>query len=187
MGLSGAQGAQGLQGLPGAQGPAGAAGAKGDKGDKGDRGLSEIAYMRDERVSGTQGGTCTQGLWNTRALNTLGGDTTFISLIGNRFVLQPGKYFIEIVAPGHGVNQHQAKLKVIETNSDVMYGTNIASASNAPSTTLSVIMGELVVSEASTFEVQHRCATSRADSGFGVAAGFGSSEIYTQVKIIKKQ
>src|SRR5690606_39017563 len=99
----------------------------------------------------------------------------------------PGTYFVEIVAPAHGVNQHQAKLKVIETNADVLFGTNVASASNAPSTTLSVVMGEIVVSETSTFEIQHRCATTKADSGFGAFANFGSPEIYTQVKIIKKQ
>lgn len=190
MGMTGAQGPAGAQGLPGPQGaagPAGAAGAKGDKGDKGDRGLSEIAYMRDERASGVSGGTCTSGAWNTRSLNTLGGDTNFISLSANRFVLQPGTYFIEIVAPGHGVNQHQAKLKVIETNTDVMFGTNIASVSTAASTTLSTIMGEIVVTAASSFEVQHRCATTKADIGFGAPASFGSPEIYTQVKIIKKQ
>jgi hypothetical protein len=143
--------------------------------------------MRDERASGTNGGTCTAGSWMTRTLNTLGGDSNFISLSNSRFSLQPGVYFIEIVAPGHGVNQHQAKLRVIETNSDVLYGTNVSSASNAPSTTLSVIMGEVVVQATSTFEIQHRCSTPRADSGFGLAASFGTPETYTQVKIIKKQ
>jgi hypothetical protein len=190
MGFPGAMGPQGADGAVGAQGPQGVAGptgAAGVKGDKGDRGLSEIAYMRDERSSGVQGGACTAGSWIPRTLNTLGGDTNFISLSANRFVLQPGTYFIEIVAPAHGVNQHQAKLRVVETNSDVMYGTNVASPSTAPSTSLSVIMGEIVVSFASTFEIQHRCSLTRADSGFGVAASFGSPEIYTQVKIIKKQ
>lgn len=193
MGLAGAQGPQGPVGPAGAQGPQGEAGPqgiqgeKGEKGDKGDRGLSEIAYMRDQKPSGAHGGTCTAGQWMTRSLNTLGGDTNFISLSNNRFVLQPGTYFVEIVAPGHGVNQHQAKLKVIETNTDVLYGTNVSSFANAPTTALSVIMGEIVVSVASTFEIQQRCAGSRADLGFGIAANFGSPEIYTQVKIIKKQ
>lgn len=187
MGLTGPIGPAGPQGVKGEDGAPGVQGPKGDKGEKGERGLSEIAYLRDERSPGVLGGTCTSGQWNQRTINTLGGDTSFISLSANRFVLQPGTYFIEIVAPAHAVNQHQAKLKVIETNTDVLYGTNVASAVTNPSTTLSVVMGEIVVSMASTFEIQHRCATTRVDIGFGVSANFGTPEIYTQVKIIKKQ
>jgi hypothetical protein len=190
MGLTGPQGPQGPAGAAGADGAPGVAGPqgpKGDKGDKGERGLSEIAYLRDQKVSGAHGGTCTAGVWNTRALNTLGGDTNFISLMNNRFILQPGTYFIEIVAPGHAVNQHQAKLKVIETNTDILFGTNVSSHASAPTTTLSVIMGEIIVSEVSTFEIQHRCAATKGDLGFGIAASFGTPETYTQVKIIKKQ
>jgi hypothetical protein len=150
-------------------------------------GLSLIAYLRDEKASGVAGGTCTLGGWVPRALNTLGGDTNFITLANNRFVLQPGKYFIEVEAPAYAVSQHQAKLKVIETNADVLVGSSSVSAANAPSLTYSKISGEIIVSVASTFEVQHRCAVTRSNDGFGAAGSFGLAEIYTQIKIIKKQ
>lgn len=187
VGPAGADGAQGVAGPVGPQGEAGAQGPAGEKGEKGDRGLSEIAYLRDQRVSGTHGGTCVGSTWNTRTLNTLGGDTNFISLSGNRFVLQPGVYFIEAQAPGYQIDRHQAKLKVIETNSDVIIGSTGYSHITNPSITHSNINGEIIVTEASTFEIQHRCATERATVGFGISANFGTAEIYTQVKIIKKQ
>ena len=187
QGPAGLAGANGADGINGANGTNGAPGAKGDKGEKGDRGLSEIAYLRDERASGVAGGTCTSTGWDSRVLNTLGGDSGFITLANNRFTLTPGKYFIEIVAPAFGVNQHQAKLKVIETNQDVMFGTNASSHASSPSGTTSIIMGEIIIEAASTFEIQHRCLGAKGTTGLGAPANFGSPEIYTQVKIIKKQ
>lgn len=188
QGLPGEQGPQGLQGLPGEQGPQGPQGPKGDKGDKGDRGLSEIAYLRDERASGQHGGSCVGGgAWNTRALNVLGGDVSFISLSANRFVLQPGKYFIEISAPAYAVGAHQAKLKVVEGNQDALNGSTSFSHPTSGTVSHSIVSGELIVSVASTFEIQHRCSTEKLNFGLGLGAGFGTPEIYTQVKIIKKQ
>lgn len=158
---------------------------KGDKGDKGDQGLSEIAYLRDERASGILGGSCTAGNWMQRTLNVLGGDTNFISLSNNQFVLQPGKYFIEASAPAFSVNSHQAKLVNIETGSDILIGS--AAYAGTTSITTSNIAGEIVVTSASTFEIQHRCQTTRSLTGFGLPTGFGPNEIFTQIKIIKKQ
>lgn len=190
MGPQGPKGDAGEAGPQGLQGPAGAdgaAGPKGDKGDKGDPGMSQIAYLRDERPAGNHGGSCVAADGFTqRALNTLGGDTGFISLSANRFTLTPGRYFIEASVPGFGLTFHQAKLAVIETNADALIGSSSFSpVSNSP-ITHSLISGEIIVSETSTFEIQHRCKQDRPTNGFGVAAGFGS-EIYTQVKIIKKQ
>ncbi len=184
-GDKGDTGPQGLPGLPGEQGPQGPAGAQGPKGDKGDRGLSEIAYLRDEKVTGLNAGTCTSGSWSGRELNVMGGDTNFITLSANRFTLQPGKYFIEATVPAFGVGAHQAKLKVIDTNSDVIVGTSMNGGTAAGS--ISTIAGEIVVSVESTFEIQHRCQNTRAGNGLGAAAGFGVNEVYTQIKIIKKQ
>jgi hypothetical protein len=187
VGVAGVDGAPGVAGPQGPAGTAGVAGAKGDKGDKGDRGLSEIAYLRDERASGQQGGGCVVNNWNQRSLNVLGGDTGFISLANNRFVLQPGKYFIEVSAPAYATASHQAKLKVIETNADVIIGSNGFSHPSSQSLTQSVIQGEIIVTSASTFEIQHRCQIDKPVNGFGYATNFGTLEIYTQVKILKKE
>jgi hypothetical protein len=178
-------GPQGPQGLQGLQGEQGAVGPQGPKGDKGDRGLSEIAYLRDEKVPGLNAGTCMSGSWNTRELNTMGGDTGFISLSGNRFTLQPGKYFIEAMVPAFGVGTQQAKLKVIDTNTDVIIGSSMNGGTTA--TTVSTIAGEIVVTVTSTFEIQQRCQNTRAANGLGSAAAFGVNEVYTQIKIIKKE
>ncbi len=190
QGPQGPQGEVGLPGLPGQPGEAGAQGAKGDKGEKGekgDRGLSEIAYIRDQKQPGFHGGDCASNIWNTRNLNTMGGDTGFITLNNDRFTLQPGKYFIEAQMPAYSVGFHQARLRVVETNTDVMYGTSAVTHPTSPSTSYSNISGEIIVEQTSTFEIQHRCGNGKNAIGLGIAAGLGTFEIYTQLKIIKKQ
>src|SRR5690606_7009299 len=132
-------------------------GPKGDKGDKGDAGMSEIAYLRDQKAPGVNGGTCAAGSWHQRVLNVLAGDVSFITLNNNQFTLAPGKYFIEVHAPSYGASHHKAKLKVIETNQDVLIGSTATSHASAPTSSHSIISGEIIVSATSTFEVQHRC------------------------------
>lgn len=192
MGPQGAQGPAGEMGPvgpQGPQGPQGATGPQGPKGDKGDPGAGgQIAYLRDERASGQHGGTCDSTLgWQQRALNVLGGDIEFISLANNRFVLQPGKYFVEAYVPAMQVNTHKSVLRVVESGVDVILGSNGFSPATGGSITPSIVSGEIIVSVASTFEILTRCGTSKANTGFGIGTGFGSSEIFTQVKIIKKQ
>lgn len=192
-GLMGQQGLPGPQGLPGEKGeagpmgPQGLQGPKGDKGEKGDSGMSAVAYIKDQRASGVHGGSCVLATgWNTRQLNSLSGDTSFISLSNNQIILQPGKYIFEAHAPAYAVAQHQAKLKSISGGNDVLYGTTMVSNPTNASTAHSVITGEIVISETTIFEIQHRCAAEKLNFGFGIAANFGTPEIYTQVKIIKK-
>src|SRR5690606_21247003 len=56
---------------------------------------TRVAYLKDVKPSGTAGGTFTSGSWQTRDLNTIEGDSSFVSLASNQFTLQPGTYHIE--------------------------------------------------------------------------------------------
>lgn len=143
----------------------------------------KVAYVKDIKSSGTQGGTFTSGAWRTRDLNTLEGDTDFISLNANQFTIEAGTYEIEIDAPAFEVIRHQAKLYNISNTSDEIIGQN-AYLRNPSAMSTSVVKGRLVLTEATTFEVQHRCGTTVSNVGFGVEMGWGD-EVYTQVKIEK--
>ena len=76
---------------------------------------------------------------------------------------------------------------MIETNADVIIGSNGFSHPSSQSLTHSIIQGEIIVTSASTFEIQHRCQIDKPVNGFGYATNFGTLEIYTQVKILKKE
>jgi hypothetical protein len=151
-----------------------------------------IAYLKDVKANNIDGGTHTAGSYQTRVLNTLEGDVSFVSLASNQFTLQPGTYHIEASAPAARVNRHIVKLRNISDSVDTILG----SSSNADSTvspggdsvesqTISTLAGVFSISTAKTFEIQHRGTTTQATIGFGYAANFGNNELYTQVKITK--
>lgn len=146
----------------------------------------KIAYIKDIKTTGTSGGTCTAGIWQTRDLNQLSGDTTFVSLSSNQFTLQSGSYSFEAWVPGFVVNNHMALLYNVTQASNDILGQVSFTNSGAPSLTQSMINGPLSLATATTFEIRQNCATTTNIYGFGYAANFpGVEETYTVVKITK--
>lgn len=148
-------------------------------------GSSKVAFAKDLKPSGTHGGDCTAGTYVKRDLNSLSGDSSFISINNNQIFLSPGTYRVDASAPGFLENVHKAKFVNITSGQTLLVGTTERSHTQYGNVSYSKIMGEFTISEASSFEVQHRCTTSRTTVGFGMAAAFGEDEVYTQVKIEK--
>ncbi len=154
----------------------------------------ETAYIKDVKPSGTDGGTFTSGAWQTRDLNDLSGDTSFVSLSSNQFTLEAGVYDIEVFSPvfssANTIGAHKARLRNITDGTDSIIGTaeNLnMGQSNTQTTGGSKIEGRLILSESKIFEIQHRCDATQNTTGFGAANYFGVDEVYTQVKIVKKR
>ena len=140
------------------------------------------------------GGTFTAGAWQTRILNTVAvDDTGAVILAANRFTLPAGTYIITASAPGNDVSSHQARLYNI-TDGGVqqtalgsdLYGTTARTGDAAVNNTMtdSIIYGKFVIAAAKVFEIQHRCQTTKALTGFGVASSF-ATDIYTSVQLLK--
>ena len=145
----------------------------------------KVAFIKDIKASGTNGGGCTTGTWHTRDLNTLEGDTSFVALAGSAFTLQPGKYIISADAPAFMTSVHQAKLFNASIATDVIYGTSAMGNPSFGSVTNSKIIGEFTLVQTSTLEIRHRCAVAMNVAGFGVANSFGAPEVYTQLTLTK--
>jgi len=146
---------------------------------------NETVYYKDEKSSGTNGGTFTAGAWQTRDLQTETGEILGASLASDQFTLPPGKYSIEASAPAFQVNVHKAKLRNITDTSDEIIGESSHSGSGENATTDSFIKGEFTIAATKTFEIQHRTFSTKATNGFGVTSGLSVVEVYTQVKITK--
>jgi len=146
---------------------------------------TRTAYLKDVKASGTAGGTFTSGSYQTRVLNTIEGDSSFVSLSSNQFTLQPGTYEIEASAPAYRVNGHKLKLRNITGSSDTIIGGAAETDSSNFVQTESRLVGTISISSTTTYEIQHRCGATFASSGFGRAAAYGDSEVYTIVKIKK--
>jgi len=145
----------------------------------------KVAYLKDVKTSGTNGGDFNSGSYVTRVLNTVEGDSGFVSLSGNQFTLQPGKYQIEAHAPGHLCGAHKAKVYNVTNSVDAIIGAYASSETASGTGTRSVVDGTLTLTSPKVFELRHRCTNTKASNGLGFPCAFGDSEIYAVVKITK--
>ena len=147
---------------------------------------TKLFHVRDEKSSGTNGGTFTSGAWQTRTLNTsLTNEISGASLSSNQIILPSGTYYIDATAPAFQIDAHKAKLRNITDSSDTLIGTSEISQYFAAYTTTSFVTGRFTISAQKTFELQHRCQSTLATNGFGQSSSFSVTEVYTDVKIWK--
>lgn len=146
---------------------------------------SGIAVIRDEKAASTNGGTFSAGAWRKRALNTIDGDLSFVSLgTDSTFTLDSGIYVITASAPAFKVDEHQIRLHNVTLGSVEAVG-NMAFSNNfaVSSSTMTIVVSVGMSGE--TFEIQHQCASSSvSNNGFGIGGAWGEN-VYTQVKIEK--
>ena len=143
--------------------------------------LTNYICVNDTKANTVDGGTFTSGAWRTRVLNTEVSDVgNHASLASNQITLEPGIYMARISAPAISVGKHQTRLR------NITAGTTIASGTPEESNivayyaqTRSHIVTVFTITVSSALEVQHYCANTIATFGFGRAASYGESEIYT--------
>lgn len=150
------------------------------------------ACFVDEKSNNTFGGTFTSGDWRTRVLNTTRGTNSITgsSLSSNQFILPTGTYRIFAMAPAYYCGENKAKLRNITDSIDTIIGSNARSGDGGGSlldgtTTISIVNGIFTINSQKTFELQHRCQTTRGTDGFGKASNFSVSEIYSTVELWK--
>ena len=149
-------------------------------------GAASVAFVRDLKSNGTDGGTFTSGAWQTRDLNDLSGVTSFISISSNQFDLDDGDYVLEAHGPAHNVARHKLKLRDITNVADIVLGSNAYTSPGSGNVqTNSYLTVKFTATGTTTYEIQHRCSATKADDGFGIDSSFGEDEVYTQVKITK--
>lgn len=147
----------------------------------------DYIHIRDEKASGAGGGTFTSGSWQKRDLTTeVEDDGGHASLATSQITLAAGTYRAHVRCPAYGVDRHQARLRNVTDAATTLVGsTEFASSGNFIYND-SVILGRFTIAGTKTFEVQHRCETTRSTQGLGVEANFGEVEIYTDVELWKE-
>jgi len=141
--------------------------------------------LEDQKASGTNAGTFTSGADQTRTLNTKVYDpNSYCTLSSNQFTLPAGTWYISWSAPAFGCNGHQTLIHNVTDSADVARGevgySNTTGAASSPSVGGTVA----TIAASKTFELRHRCTTTSANNGLGVACGFGT-EVYARVEITK--
>lgn len=143
-------------------------------------------HLRDEKSAGTAGGDFTSGSWQTRVLNTEAQDTgSHCTLASNQFALLAGTYEITARAPGHACVQHQTRLQNVTDATTTLVGSPSISRAASLMPTDSWVIGRFTITATKTFELQHRCNTTRATDGLGTAGNFAVTEVYAEVWLKK--
>ena len=173
-------------------------------------GTTKVAILKDEKNEGIQGGSFTAGAWKDRNLTveedpqnfvtfTAGGPTSSIGTQNQPgyWSLPAGTYLIEWSAPAHNVTKHQSLLVYSETSSHISTAGLDGSASYVEGSSEDVTAGgsggdqsisvgcKVITTTATTwFKIMHRCEVDAFGEGMGQdTPGWGTKEIYTQVKI----
>jgi hypothetical protein len=151
---------------------------------------SAYVLVKDEKTAGTEGGAFTSGAWRTRDLNTEVVDSgNHASLSSNQLTLDAGTWDFRITCPAFDVDSHQARLQNVTDATTAATGTSeFTSSANNPSNH-SFVVGSVTIAASKTFEVQHRCQTTRATNGFGAASNAGFTvdrETYTIAEFFKR-
>lgn len=146
---------------------------------------SPDVIIEDQKSSGVDGGTFSSAADRTRTLNTLVYNANSLAtLSSNQFTLPAGTYYIEWSCPAYAVNGHQSMLYNVTAGLTVKRGTTAYGSNTTSVQTDSHGNATVINAGNATFEIRHRCVTSRATEGFGFAANLGT-EVYTTVKIWK--
>lgn len=142
-----------------------------------------LLHVQDQKASGTNGGTFTSGAWQTRDLNTILTNELGVTLASNVITgLKAGIYEVEALAPAYAVDRHQARLydvtgavvAVLGKSAITNAGTNVGNDA--------VVRGRFTLAATSNLRLEHRCQTTLATFGFGVAGSFGT-EVYADLQI----
>lgn len=149
----------------------------------------EPVFIKEVQTNGTDPGGFASGVWQTRVLNTVENPQSWVSLASNQITLQPGRYKFKGKFPAFQVDSHQAKLYDITNSADKIIGSSDYSSSTAGyAQTKSAVEGWIDITAATTFEVQHRCQTTKATYGVGVpdqSSSFGVDGVFGQIEIEK--
>jgi len=147
---------------------------------------NQMLHVRDERASGTYGGNSTT-TYQPRVLNLIRTNTIpGATLAANIISLPAGTYDINATAPGYGCGRHRARLWNQTSGTTLILGTVERTVATGELTvSQSRIQGRFTLAVPSQLTIQHAAGILFVNQGWGLAAGFGDNEVYTDV-IIRK-
>ena len=143
-----------------------------------------LAKVHDSGTSTTYFGAYTTGAWRTRDIDTeVSDEDGIVTISSNQFTLQAGSYLINAFAPACQVSCHQTRIYNVTDTTVVQLGSVEFAYSASASGNPSYVSARVTITGAKVFEIQHRCATSRADYGFGVGTSGGYNTNTTGTRI----
>jgi hypothetical protein len=147
-----------------------------------------IAILRDEKTTGTNGGTSASTTWNARDLNTeLYDPGGIVSISSNQFTPIAGDYEILVFAPfvggGAASSLGRCRLYNVTGAAAMEEGVNTFGLTNGAAT--AILNCKFTANGTDAFRVDTYTSVGRATNGLGAQVGDGSAEVYTSL-ILRK-
>ena len=149
-----------------------------------------VCLLKDVKAYNGQSGTNGTGnnTWHTRDLNTIEGESWFLSLASNQFTLEPGMYEIYFVSPYYRVDAYASRLYDVTNSEVVVDGSCGHNDSSVATQGESVGFAVITVTSSTAYRVEYSTnGSSNANYGLGYYNYYNSSSksVYTQVSVRK--
>jgi len=145
-------------------------------------GVAHFAIIRDEKTSGTDGGSSSATTWNVRDLNTEASDLkSLVTISTNQFTPIAGNYYLRASAPAFKVNGHRLAIYNVTGTAYVDYGASTYNASGNNVQTRALMETYFTANGTDAYELRHYTAGAQATTGLGNATSDGSTEIYAMI------
>jgi hypothetical protein len=148
---------------------------------------TQLLHVRDEKASGTAGGTTSGGTSMTRVLNTVvTNEISGASLASNQITLPTGTYFIIARLPSFMVDQNKSYLYNTTDSTNTVIGSSSYNYVTGQVAGESFIIGRFTIGASKVFEIRHFVTATRSSNGLGVETTLaGFIEVYADVQIWK--
>lgn len=141
-----------------------------------------LVIVRDEKTSGTSGGSATAGSYVTRTLNTVVVNRIAgASLASNQITLPAGTYQIDAACPANAAGAHQVRLYNVTDSSVIAYGSSIRVGTGSSNT--SDLHLTFTLSGTKALRIEHRTQVATDANDFGFPCSFGNIEVYSSAVI----
>lgn len=144
-----------------------------------------LALLTEETAETVNGGTFTSGAWRTRQLAVKSDINGLITQVSSgRFRLKPGYFYFEGFAMAYSVDYHQTRLFDITNNLVIEpYGLITAARTATLESGLSLVRAVYRIQAETDIEMQHRCSTTQANTGFGQASPFPNANLFAALSV----
>ena len=149
--------------------------------------FSDIAIFNETQASGTNGGTGTSGSFAKRTLNTtVVNNIAGCSIASSVITLPAGTYLARAGAPVYRVNGSQ--LRFFNNTASAIAGVagiNVYADNAGDNGGIGVVDTYFTLAVSSAIQLEQRVQTTVAAAGLGNATGFGTTEQYATVTIVR--
>ena len=146
-----------------------------------------VCKLTEVQAYNAEGGAATStNNWETRTLNTIEGESWFLTLASNQFTLEPGAYKVQWEAPYYNTGYTQTVLYDVTNSAFKAIGNGNYINPSGGVGILVAGYSQFTISSSTVFSIKGRVSDTKSSNGMGNQSGFSDSKsIFTMVMVEK--